>query len=139
MSSKKIVIKVDFVRAKCKAVAMTVVAKIPGVKSLVADDEKGTMTVVGEVDVVQVVGELRKAKFAAEVVSVEPEKKPEPAAPPKKPDDPPKKPDPPPPCPPPPCCPGCNSCRPACQCAAAPGGGVVLYEVEADGYGCIIA
>lgn len=107
-------------------------------KSLAADDEKGTMTVVGEVDVVQVVGELRKAKFAAEVVSVEPEKKPET---PKKPDDPPKKPDPPPPCPPPPppCCPGCNSCRPACQCAAAPGGGVVLYEVEADGYGCIIA
>uniref|UniRef100_A0A0E0KE83 HMA domain-containing protein n=1 Tax=Oryza punctata TaxID=4537 RepID=A0A0E0KE83_ORYPU len=133
----KIVIKVDFIRAKCKAVAMTVVAKIPGVKSLAADEEKGTMTVVGEVDVVQVVSELRKAKFAAEVVSVGPEKEPEkkPEAAPKKPDEPPKKPD-----PPPPCCPGCNSCRPACQCAAAaPGGGVLLYEVEADGYGCIIA
>lgn len=85
-------------------------------KSLAADDEKGTMTVVGEVDVVQVVGELRKAKFAAEVVSVEPEKKPEA---PKKPDDPPKKPDPPPPCPPPPppCCPAAT---PAAPPASAP-------------------
>lgn len=35
---QKIVIKVDFVRAKCKAVAMTVVAKIPGTNLL---DESG--------------------------------------------------------------------------------------------------
>ncbi|XP_044318911.1 disease resistance protein RGA5-like [Triticum aestivum] len=46
------------------------VAKIPGVKSIAADMEKGTLTVVGEVDVVCVVYALRKAKFNAHVITV---------------------------------------------------------------------
>ncbi|KAG8097362.1 hypothetical protein GUJ93_ZPchr0013g35165 [Zizania palustris] len=103
-----------------------------------ADGEKGAMTVVGEVDVVCVVTELRKAKFTAVVVSVGPEKEPDP---PKKPDpDEPKKPDE----PKPPlhhCCDGaCNFCRPCPPppCGLPAGGGVVVYEEAAEDYGCII-
>ena len=46
-----------------------------GIKSLTYDDEKSTLTVVGEVDVVEIVAALRKAKHPAEVVSVTDEKK----------------------------------------------------------------
>ena len=45
-----------------------------GIKSLTYDDEKSTLTVVGEVDVVEIVAALRKAKHPAEVVSVTDEK-----------------------------------------------------------------
>lgn len=45
-----------------------------GIKSLAYDDEKSTLTVVGEVDVVEIVAALRKAKHPAEVVSVTDEK-----------------------------------------------------------------
>ncbi|KAL6614736.1 hypothetical protein ACP70R_037006 [Stipagrostis hirtigluma subsp. patula] len=55
---------------------MKIVLKvIKGIKSLTYDDEKSTLTIVGEVDVVQVVEALRKAKHPAEVVSVSDEKK----------------------------------------------------------------
>ncbi|RLM93691.1 late cornified envelope-like proline-rich protein 1 [Panicum miliaceum] len=37
-----------------------------GIKSLTYDDEKSTLTVVGEVDVVEIVAALRKAKHPAE-------------------------------------------------------------------------
>ena len=46
-----------------------------GIKSLTYDDEKSTLTVVGDVDVVVIVEHLRKAKHPAEVVSVIDEKK----------------------------------------------------------------
>lgn len=46
-----------------------------GIKSLTYDDEKSTLTVVGDVDVVVIVDALRKAKHPAEVVSVTDEKK----------------------------------------------------------------
>lgn len=39
---QKIVIKVDFIRAKCKAVAMTVVAKIPGTTTNLLDESVAT-------------------------------------------------------------------------------------------------
>ncbi|KAG8061142.1 hypothetical protein GUJ93_ZPchr0003g16521 [Zizania palustris] len=71
---KKIVLKVEIIHDKCKATAMATVAKITGIKSMETNGEKGTMMVVGEVDVVCVVTELRKAKFMAVVVSVGPEK-----------------------------------------------------------------
>jgi hypothetical protein len=46
-----------------------------GIKSLTYDEEKSTLTVVGDVDVVVIVEHLRKAKHPAEVVSVTDEKK----------------------------------------------------------------
>ncbi|CAO2204365.1 unnamed protein product [Urochloa humidicola] len=48
---------------------------VAGIKSLTYDDEKSTLTVVGEVDVVDIVAALRKHKHPVEVVSVTDEKK----------------------------------------------------------------
>jgi hypothetical protein len=105
---------------------------------MAVDGDKGTLTVVGDVDAVCLATVLRKAKFQAMVVSVGPaeEKKPEPA---KKPEEV-KKPDPP---KPPHCsCSGpCNSC---CPCPPAPpmpsyrGATMVCYEEEPDSPRCII-
>ncbi|KAM3393342.1 hypothetical protein ACQJBY_014167 [Aegilops geniculata] len=66
----KVVLKVDISAEGAKASAFNMVAKIRGVKSIAADMEKGTLTVVGEVDVVCVVDALRKAKLNAHVITV---------------------------------------------------------------------
>ncbi|PNT77339.1 hypothetical protein BRADI_1g61390v3 [Brachypodium distachyon] len=117
---------------------MSTVAKLPGIKSMAVDGDKGTLTVVGDVDVVCLASALRKAKFAVVVVSVGPEevKKPEPPKPApvekKKADDPPK----------PPCCCNSNFGPGACNCCPRPGPmppyGMVCYDEQPDGYGCII-
>ncbi|CAL4939623.1 unnamed protein product [Urochloa decumbens] len=142
--SKKIVLKVDIVGDECKATrAMNAVAKFCGVKSIAVDGDKGTLTVVGAVDVVRVAKALRKAKFEARVLSVGPEEEPDnkPAEKPddeaakKKPDDEPKK-------PPPPCCAGCSACcppPPPAQFPVAPfPGAVVCYEERHPDNGCAI-
>ncbi|CAM0873383.1 unnamed protein product [Alopecurus aequalis] len=128
--SKKIVLKVDITADRCKAGAMSKIAGFPGIKSMAVDGEKGTLTVVGDVDVVCLTSALRKAKFQAMVVSVGPEAEEKKPDPPKKPEEP-KKPEP--PC----CCSGpCNSCssRPM---PPYPGAAMVCYEEEPDGR-CII-
>ncbi|KAL6845286.1 hypothetical protein ACP4OV_024781 [Aristida adscensionis] len=71
----KIVLKVAITCKKCKTCVLSISSKIKGIKSLTYDEEKSTLTVVGEVDVVQVVEALRKKKHPAEVVSVVDEKK----------------------------------------------------------------
>jgi hypothetical protein len=48
---------------------------MPGIKSLTFDEDKATLTVVGDVDVVKIVEALRKAKHPAVVDSVIDEKK----------------------------------------------------------------
>ncbi|KAL6218094.1 hypothetical protein ACLB2K_011311 [Fragaria x ananassa] len=48
-----------------------------GINSVAVDAEKGTLTVVGDVDPVLVVRRLRKVGRAAEIVSVGPPKPPE--------------------------------------------------------------
>jgi ribosomal protein L12E/L44/L45/RPP1/RPP2 len=48
---------------------------MPGIKSLTFDEDKATLTVVGDVDVVEIVEALRKAKHPAVVDSVIDEKK----------------------------------------------------------------
>ncbi|KAG2540485.1 hypothetical protein PVAP13_9NG547100 [Panicum virgatum] len=132
--SKKIVLKVDIAGDECKATrAMSTVAKFCGVKSMAVDGEKGTLTVVGAVDVVRVAKALRKAGFEARVLSVGPEKaeekKPDEAAAKKPADDDPKK--------PPPCCPGCSACCPPVPVAPFPGA-VVCYEERPPGNDCVI-
>lgn len=109
----------------------------------VAVDGEGTLTVVGEVDVVRVAKALRKARFEARILSVGPEKQPDN----KKPDEAVKKPaageeakkQPP---PPPPCCAGCSACRPPLVPVPAHAypfpGAVVCYEEQAAGNGCVI-
>jgi ribosomal protein L12E/L44/L45/RPP1/RPP2 len=49
--------------------------QLPGIKSLTFDEDKVTLTVVGDVDVVEIVEALRKAKHPAVVESVVDEKK----------------------------------------------------------------
>ncbi|RLN22616.1 late cornified envelope-like proline-rich protein 1 [Panicum miliaceum] len=62
----KIVLKVAITCKKCKTCVLGISSKIKGIKSLTYDDEKSTLTVVGEVDVVEIVAALRKAKHPAE-------------------------------------------------------------------------
>lgn len=120
------------------------VSGVVGVKSVAVDGEAGTLTVVGEVDVVRVATALRKARFEPRVLSVGPEKQPDKNDPPKKPDDAAKKPtadgeeakE-----PPPPCCAGCSACRPLVPVPAHAHpfpGAVVCYEEQAPGNGCVI-
>ncbi|KAK1666401.1 hypothetical protein QYE76_054560 [Lolium multiflorum] len=71
----KMVLKVPMVCKKCKSCSLQIVSKLKGIKSMTFDEEKNTLTVVGEVDVVKVVAKLRKAKHPATVVTVSDEKK----------------------------------------------------------------
>ncbi|KAE8801941.1 Metal ion binding protein [Hordeum vulgare] len=71
----KMVLKVPMVCKKCKSCILQIVSKVKGVKSMAYDEEKSTLTVVGEVDVVVVVDALRKGKHPATVVTVGDEKK----------------------------------------------------------------
>uniref|UniRef100_A0ACD5VSL1 Uncharacterized protein n=1 Tax=Avena sativa TaxID=4498 RepID=A0ACD5VSL1_AVESA len=72
--SKKIVIRADLICEKSKSEMLSAVAKLKGIKSMDMDHEKNTLTVVGAVDPVRVVQRLRKACFAATIVSVEDDK-----------------------------------------------------------------
>ncbi|CAM0880748.1 unnamed protein product [Alopecurus aequalis] len=72
--SKKIVIRADIICKKSTSEILTAVAKLKGITSMVIDQEKNTLTVVGTVDPVCVVERLRKERFAASMVSVEDDK-----------------------------------------------------------------
>ncbi|XP_047073905.1 heavy metal-associated isoprenylated plant protein 39-like [Lolium rigidum] len=76
--SKKIVIRADLISKKCMAKILSTVAKLEEIKSIDMDQDKCTLTVVGTVDPVRVVQKLRKARFAADVISVEDDKPKEP-------------------------------------------------------------
>ncbi|OWM72360.1 hypothetical protein CDL15_Pgr018245 [Punica granatum] len=72
------------------------VSKLEGIDEISVDAEKGTLTVVGEVDPVLIVKQLRKIKKGASIDSVGPKKPPE------------KKPEPLKVCDLPPCCKSCQ-------------------------------
>ncbi|XP_006644516.1 heavy metal-associated isoprenylated plant protein 4-like [Oryza brachyantha] len=81
----KIVLKVPITCKKCKSCILQTVSRTKGIKSLTYDDEKSTLTVIGEVDVVVIVDKLRHPKsgkgkekregYMVEVMSVSDEKK----------------------------------------------------------------
>ncbi|KAK9084463.1 hypothetical protein Scep_030934 [Stephania cephalantha] len=73
---KKIVMKVSINCSKCKTQALKAVTKLEGINSVAVDGEKGTVTVVGEVDPVEVTCRLRKTGKPVEIVSVGPNNKP---------------------------------------------------------------
>ncbi|KAK9123297.1 hypothetical protein Sjap_012899 [Stephania japonica] len=98
---KKIVLKVSINCSKCKTKVLKAVTKLEGINSVAVDGEKGTVTVVGEIDPVKVTCGLRKTGKAVEIVSVGPNK------PPEKPPEPSK--------PLPPCCNDCNSLMVSCS------------------------
>ncbi|KAK9155249.1 hypothetical protein Sjap_002729 [Stephania japonica] len=74
---KKIVLKVSINCSKCKTQVLKAVTKLEGINSVAVDGEKGTLTVVGEVDPVEVTRRLRKTGKVVEIVSVGPNKPPE--------------------------------------------------------------
>ncbi|KAK1572464.1 hypothetical protein Q3G72_032961 [Acer saccharum] len=94
--AKKTVIKVNIYCEKCKSDVLKAVTKLTGIDQVSVDAEKGTLTVVGNVDPVLVVEKLRKIRKCAEIVTV---------GPPKPPDEKPK------PNPNPPLPPCCNDCK----------------------------
>ncbi|XP_042503093.1 heavy metal-associated isoprenylated plant protein 39-like isoform X1 [Macadamia integrifolia] len=57
---KKVVVKVEVYDAKSKLKAMRAVSSVSGINSISVDMEKHLMTVIGEVDPVDIVGKLRK-------------------------------------------------------------------------------
>ncbi|KAK4476778.1 hypothetical protein RD792_015938 [Penstemon davidsonii] len=81
MTILKIVIKVAINCQKCKTQVLKAVAKLTGVDEVTVDAEKGTLTVVGSVDPVCVITNVRKTGKYAEITSVGPPKKPDPPKP----------------------------------------------------------
>ncbi|KQJ85103.1 heavy metal-associated isoprenylated plant protein 2 [Brachypodium distachyon] len=71
--SKRTVLKVDTSCAKCKRKVLLAVSSLQGVDKIEIDSEKGTMTVTGAVDPVDVVvATRRKAGKRADVVTIGP-------------------------------------------------------------------
>ncbi|PUZ57511.1 hypothetical protein GQ55_5G438000 [Panicum hallii var. hallii] len=112
MYLQKTVIRADLVGSGCKMAILSTVAKLEGIKSMDIDAENGTLTVVGAVDPVAIVLELKKACLAAAIVSVEDDKPPAPEEPEKE-DD--------------PCCRCGEACVQACEEGCVRGGCYCCY------------
>ncbi|XP_052205874.1 heavy metal-associated isoprenylated plant protein 43-like [Diospyros lotus] len=82
---KKTELKVSIPCQKSRTQVLKAVAKLAGVDQMSVDGQKGTLTVVGEVDPILVAKAVRKTGSVAEIISVgppkPPEKKPEPEKP----------------------------------------------------------
>lgn len=66
----KIVLKLEFNSKNCKSSILKTVAMIEGTNTLAYDEHRNTLTVVGNVDVIEVVTMLRKRKHPVQVVMV---------------------------------------------------------------------
>nr|CAB3489943.1 unnamed protein product [Digitaria exilis] len=65
----QVVLKVAITCKNCMSDVLSVISKVKGIKSMDIDSEKNVLTVVGNMDVMKIVAALRKAKYAAELVS----------------------------------------------------------------------
>ncbi|XP_050278455.1 heavy metal-associated isoprenylated plant protein 2-like [Quercus robur] len=74
---KKIVIKVNINCQICKTEVLKAVTKLTGIDKVSVDGEKGMLTIVGDVDPVLVVRNLKKIGKVPEIISVGPPKPPE--------------------------------------------------------------
>ncbi|KAI4367283.1 hypothetical protein MLD38_023039 [Melastoma candidum] len=117
--TKKVVLKVGFHGEKGRKHVLKAVSEVEGINEVAVDVEKGTLTVIGNVDAVCIVNRLRKCGHTVEIDSVGPPPKPpeKPVQPNKEPE---KKPDTPPP-------PFCHPCPPP-----SPYPSPCYYEYERD-------
>ncbi|GLJ20134.1 hypothetical protein SUGI_0365510 [Cryptomeria japonica] len=69
------VVSVEISCCKCKKKVMKIAAGIPGVESIAVDVSKNTLTVIGEVDPVELAKKIRKFKKRANIISVGPPEK----------------------------------------------------------------
>ncbi|CAL5340991.1 unnamed protein product [Camellia sinensis] len=74
-SMKKIELKVGIHCQKCKTEVLKAVTKLTGIDQVSVDAEKGTLTVIGNVDPVCVTTQVRKTGKVVELISVGPPKK----------------------------------------------------------------
>ncbi|KAA8536676.1 hypothetical protein F0562_029154 [Nyssa sinensis] len=75
--SQKTELKVSINCQKCKTDVLKAVTKLTGIDQVSVDGEKGTLTVIGEVDPVLVTNQVRKTGKVVEIMSVGPPKPPE--------------------------------------------------------------
>ncbi|KAG9149060.1 hypothetical protein Leryth_010666, partial [Lithospermum erythrorhizon] len=61
---------VDIHSDKVQAKYMQIIAELTGINTVKANTEKGTITIVGEVDPFKIIKKIRKAKMKAEIIQV---------------------------------------------------------------------
>ncbi|GMN39800.1 hypothetical protein TIFTF001_009039 [Ficus carica] len=76
-STKKTELKVNINCERCKKAVLKAVTKLCGIDQVSVNAEKGVLTVIGDVDPVMIVEQVRKVKKCAEIISVGPPKPPE--------------------------------------------------------------